>query len=215
METKNTKNCIKCNVEKNIESFGKDKSRKDGLKYKCIECDRQFQKFMYSKHKDKHNQYMKEWYQNNKDTHKKKSKEWVKNNIERNREIQSNYRKNNLEKVRDYDNNWKKEKRKKDLNYKIKVILRERIRDGLKNNYKRGKVLDLLGCSIEEYKLYLEKKFKKDMNWGNYGKYWEIDHIIQLHTFDLTKIENQKIAFNYKNTRPLTIQQNRQRKKYE
>jgi hypothetical protein len=202
MEAKNFKKCMKCNIEKSITCFGKDNSRKDGLKYKCIECDKQFQKHIYPKHKNKHNLYMKEWYQNNKNIHKKSSKNWVKNNIERNQENQSNYRKNNLEKIREYDNNWKKEKRKNDLNYRIKINLRERIRTALKENWKRGKTIQLLGCSIEEYKLYLEQQFTSEMSWENYGIYWEIDHIIQLHTLDLTKIENQEIAFNYRNTRP-------------
>lgn len=215
MELKNIKRCSKCGIKKTYSCFGKDKSRKDGLTYSCSECNNYYQKLKYSKYKELHNKYMKGWYENNKERHNKKSNQWRLDNHEKSLENQRNYRKNNLEKMRKYDNNWKKDKKKKDLNYKIKINLRERIRDGLKNNYKRGKVLELLGCSIEEYKLFLEKQFTPEMNWNNYGILWEIDHIIQLHTFDLTIIENQKLAFNYKNTRPLTIQQNRQRKKYE
>ena len=46
---------------------------------------------------------------------------------------------------------------------------------------------DILECSFEEFKLYLESKFEPWMNWSNYGVYdgllnsgWDIDHIIPL-----------------------------------
>ena len=79
--------------------------------------------------------------------------------------------------------------------------------------YKAAKVTkasDLLGCSIQEYKLYLERLFEPWMTWDNHGshkpdgvKRWKIDHIVPLSHFDLKDPEKQKIAFHYTNTRPL------------
>ena len=61
-----------------------------------------------------------------------------------------------------------------------------------------------LGCSFKEYKSYLEEKFKPGMTWNNMGKNgWEIDHIVPLARFDLSKINNQMKAFHYTNTQPL------------
>ena len=40
------------------------------------------------------------------------------------------------------------------------------------------------------------------MTWQNYG-IWHIDHIQPLSKFNLLKLEQQKIAFNYKNLQPL------------
>ena len=69
-----------------------------------------------------------------------------------------------------------------------------------------------LGCSLENYKLYLESLFTSEMSWSNYGRkggYWEIDHIRPTTSFDLTKEEEIKAAFHYLNTQPLPISENR------
>jgi hypothetical protein len=47
------------------------------------------------------------------------------------------------------------------------------------------------------------------MSWDNWGPYWEIDHILPLSSFNLNTLLEQKKAFNYKNTQPLTIHENR------
>jgi len=49
------------------------------------------------------------------------------------------------------------------------------------------------------------------MNWENYGIYWEIDHKQPISTFDLTKEQEIKECFNYTNTQPLSINENRQK----
>jgi len=78
--------------------------------------------------------------------------------------------------------------------------MRIRLNHALKNNFKNGKTLDLLGCSIKEFKIFLENQFDQNMTWENYGKYWEIDHIHPL---------SKGGSFYYTNTRPLKISENR------
>jgi 5-methylcytosine-specific restriction endonuclease McrA len=46
---------------------------------------------------------------------------------------------------------------------------------------------------------YLESQFTTDINWENYGIYWEIDHIKPL---------SKGGSFHYTNTQPLTISEN-------
>ena len=36
---------------------------------------------------------------------------------------------------------------------------------------KKSRTAEILGCSYEEFRLYLENKFEKWMNWSNHGKY--------------------------------------------
>lgn len=107
---------------------------------------------------------------------------------------------------------WWREYRKKlkqNPQHRIARALRDRIRDALQNNRKYGKSMDLLGCSIQFYKSYLESKFQYGMSWENYGQHgWHIDHIIPCISFDLTIEENQRKCFNYANTQPLWAEDN-------
>ena len=59
-----------------------------------------------------------------------------------------------------------------------------------------------MGCNYETYKQHLESLFTDEMNWGNYGDYWEIDHILPL---------SKGGSFHYTNTQPLTVLENRKK----
>jgi len=99
-----------------------------------------------------------------------------------------------------------------DVNFNLMCLLRDRIIKAIKNEYKSGKSIDLLGCPIEKYKNFIENQFSEGMDWGNHGE-WHIDHITPLNTFDLSKQDEQMKAFNYKNTRPLWASDNLRRPK--
>ena len=89
---------------------------------------------------------------------------------------------------------------------KLAASLRQRMRKVLKGNIKCAETLELLGCSLEEWEIYLENKFTDGMNWDNYGKdvdNWQIDHIKPCASFNLELEEEQKACFHYSNTQPL------------
>jgi hypothetical protein len=106
-------------------------------------------------------------------------------------------------------------KKKRDNNPVIKLAhnVRSRLRKSIK--HKNAKSCALLGCSWNELKLHLESKFTKEMSWNNYGKYWEIDHIIRLANFDLTDPEQLKKACHYTNLQPLSINEHRKKSTLE
>jgi hypothetical protein len=104
-----------------------------------------------------------------------------------------------------------KEKRETDMNYKLQVYLRARIRLAIKNNQKVGSAVKDLGCTIEYLKKYLEKKFYGRMSWENWGDVWELDHVIPLWKFDLTNRKQFLKAVNYKNLQPLTVKDHRKK----
>lgn len=99
------------------------------------------------------------------------------------------------------------------MEFKLLHYLRSRIWSAcFKNNKnKQDKSINLLGCSIKQYKQHLESQFKPEMNWENYGKIWEIDHIIPCDIFDFSLLEEQQKCFHYTNTQPLFKTENRQK----
>lgn len=110
------------------------------------------------------------------------------------------------EAYRALSNRWDKERRIKDPNYRIASNMRSRLSKALKGVIKRSSAVDDLGCSLDEFRLYLESKFEPGMNWDNYGHgvdKWNIDHIEPLSTADLSNPDMQKKLSHYANLRPM------------
>jgi len=89
-----------------------------------------------------------------------------------------------------------------DIQYRLKVVLRKRLWHALKKNQKTGSAVEDLGCTIEEFKIYLESKFQSGMSWTNMGK-WHIDHIKPLDAFDLTDLVQLRQACHFTNLQPM------------
>tara|TARA_B100001540_G_C15589865_1_gene543535 strand:+ start:91 stop:828 length:738 start_codon:yes stop_codon:yes gene_type:complete len=109
---------------------------------------------------------------------------------------------------------WERARKISDPGYKIIKSHYSRINQLIKNS-KSKKTMQLLGCSREFFINHLKKQFKNGMTIKNYGTVWHVDHIIRLHTFRnlATSPKEQKIAFNYINTRPMFAQENLRRPK--
>ena len=92
-------------------------------------------------------------------------------------------------------------------NYRIKANLRTRVWSSLKYNYKAARTLELIGCSIEELKQWLESQFTEGMTWDNYGE-WHVDHVYPCSKFNLEQPYEQRIAFNWFNLQPMWAHDN-------
>lgn len=64
-----------------------------------------------------------------------------------------------------------------------------------------------LGISLSELRPYVERQFAIGMSWENYGKVWEIDHIVPLVT--ASSIEDVHFLFYYMNLQPAFVADNR------
>ena len=90
---------------------------------------------------------------------------------------------------------------------KFKRYIRTRIYNCLRYKNKTKHSVEYLGCSSDEYFKWIFK-YNNNFNLDNHGKDWHIDHVIPLSKFDLHDEEQQLIAFNWRNTMPLSCNEN-------
>lgn len=112
------------------------------------------------------------------------------------------WRKENKDKINEYRRNYQKQRLKNDPLYKLKSSIRNRINLSFKRGGfdKKSKTADILGCSFEDFRVYLQALFDEKMNWENQGE-WHLDHIIPV---SLAETEEDVLKLNhYTNFQPL------------
>lgn len=72
---------------------------------------------------------------------------------------------------------------------------------GLNKNFKS--VIKYIKCDGDFLIKWLEFQFTDDISWDNYPEVWTVDHVLPLARFDLNKLSEQDISFNWKNLSPL------------
>ena len=90
---------------------------------------------------------------------------------------------------------------------KFKRYIRTRIYNCLRYKNKTKHSIEYLGCSSDEYFKW-RFNYNNNYNIDNHGKEWHVDHVIPLSKFDLNIQEEQLIAFNWRNTMPLSCEEN-------
>jgi len=153
------------------------------------------------KNKKKKQKYDKNYNKANKEARKIASKKYRLENKDKIAESNRLYRATqNKQLVRAYHSNYMKNRRNYDPLFKFSCNLRNRINKIFLNKSKPNKTFEMLGCSIEFAKRYLENQFQDGMTWDNYGK-WHVDHKIALCTAKTTE-ELEKLC-HYTNLQPL------------
>lgn len=183
------KTCIKCSETKTQDLFMKGRNI-------CKMCKSLYDKKYREKRGEEYRAQKRQYYRDNKEKVLITAKRWKENNPEKAKLFFRNYRKNKF---------------KTDINYRIKSNLRTRLGNAIKRGQKKGSAVRDLGCSIDFFKKYISKLFKKQMSWENYGIVWELDHIKPLCSFDLQDVEQLKKATHYTNLQPLFVRENRKK----
>lgn len=134
--------------------------------------------------------------------------------------VEKNHKKN-PEKQREKVRIWSKENRFKinrglrekyrnNPDWRLRCLLRSRLKDYKSAWTKGGEYREFLGCTFNELRIHIESLFKSGMSWSNQGE-WQIDHVIPLSWFPkITKNQDKddpfalqiEDAFHYTNLRP-------------
>ena len=181
---------------------------KDG---RCIPCLKEYQENYNKKYWEENKVELAKANKEYQETHREEinemHKKWKKENEVHYKEMVDKWRKENREQINAQKNAYNKEQFKTNIIFKISRILRGRLRQAIKGNFKSGSAVRDLGCTIEFLAAYIAAKFHDGMTWDNWGPVWELDHIEALGLFNLTDHEQFLIACNYKNLQPLTVEE--------
>ena len=216
--------CKNCNVKKDLSNYhtkAMGKFHKDSV---CIPCRAVVSKEKRLNNYEKYRKKEKEYKANNRELVKSRERIRYANNREaeaiRKKESRKlhGHKENEQKRLKRQDPKVKakelayvKNRYKTNINFRLSKLLRQRHAHfcwKLKVN-KMGSSVKDLGCSLEEFKLYLESRFENWMTWENHGRYsryrktWHIDHIIPLIKFNLSNREEYLKAAHYTNMQPL------------
>jgi len=161
--------------------------------------------------------YLREYYQKNKEEIKRKSRQYRLNNKKKIKEYRKLYKQKNREKILEYGRNYRKnnkekankyhrERGKTDIKFRLNRNTTNAIGRSLKQKKAGRKWETLVGYTLQDLMKRLEYQFDENMNWNNYGSYWEIDHIKPKSLFN---IEDFKMAWALGNLQPLEVHKNR------
>lgn len=204
------KKCIKCKKTKPFSEFNKNKRIKDGYHYYCRLCKNKMA--LYDRQvRLKKGLCVKCGSVSAKRLclsclEKRKSYDKTEHAMQLNRCRASKANKKRTE--QGYYQKYLSNRYNNDIQFRIASCLRSRLYQAIKREIKLGSAVNDLGCSIEEFKVYLESQFQPGMSWENYGNgsgytKWNIDHIIPLNTVDLTDREQFLKVCHYTNLRPM------------
>lgn len=199
-ELKICKKCSKCNIPKDITEFPKNG---DYIKNICKECIKIYKINWDKKNPNYQTDYTKVWREDNQDKIKVNHTKDYQDNKEQYLNDKKVYYKDNKEIVVKRVMDYRIKKLKTDPFFRLKENIRGLIRNAFNRKFsiKSKKTVEILGCTFEEFKIYLEKQFDEHMNWSNQNLYWVLDHIKPVA---LAKNEKELFELNhYTNFQPL------------
>lgn len=164
--------------------------------------------------------YWQKYYQNHKKEFSKRYKIWCKNNPDRVKELGrksvKSWRMRNPQKKRDVENKYKRKRIKIDPKFRLDQNISRVLNASLKGLKAEVSWQKLVGYSINELIIHLEKQFDEKMCWNNYGSYWHLDHKRPKSWFkyDNSNDEEFKKCWELKNLQPLEAKENIKKKNY-
>lgn len=228
--------CSKCGVEKpaTAEFFLVVKKR-GALRSECRNCSKIYQTEYKKRDPEKWKDYSRRYVRDvvrpseTKDQQADRraaSRDWHHRNKERaNANSRAYYQRTKIKGIPSY--RWRNEnreeylatqaryrkKRRKNPGNKLRDNISSGIHHSLQGNKGGKKWQSLVNYSLEDLRSHLERQFVQKMSWDNYGRSWEVDHIVPLHLFSYETADDPefKAAWALSNLRPLWWVRNRRK----
>jgi hypothetical protein len=178
-----TRCCSKCGEVKLVSLFLKDRNQ-------CKVCKNAYSREYHAANRDKVLAQKKVYTAANVDKERERKKAYHAANRDKINERHKAYRVANRDKIferekayrvanRDKKREYTKNRKMSDPLYRLQCNIRTLIGMSIKNNgyTKKSSTYEILGCSYEEFKEYIEQQFVDGMSWENRSE-WHLDHKI-------------------------------------
>lgn len=221
--------CTGCNVEKSSSLFMLQPFCVDGLSAQCTECTKGKRSKYIKEHREEFTEKHRKYVEKNRDHvnelqrgyradgryreyFKEKGREYSQEHKDEIREQKRKHREDPevRRRINEYQRAYVKRRSEEEPEYKLMVLLRRRVKGGIRDNVQSVRTRELLGAEVSVVRAYLESQFYPNpetgelMTWENNTHYgWNIDHVIPISEFDLRLPEEQKKAFHVSNVQPL------------
>jgi hypothetical protein len=204
-----SKGCNICGEIKTSDLFDRTSSNVDGITNSCKECLSDKRKIDYCSNKKAISNYQKLRRADRKEKDIISVRIKDKEDRLKNKEYRKTY-------MKTYD----KKRRAIDPLFRLMGNIRSRVTVSFSRGIKSKKTIEILGCSIEDFKKHVESQFESWMSWDNYGvcksdEYkctWHLDHIIPV----IYANNDREICLlnHWSNFQPLCGKQNLEKNKF-
>ena len=116
-----------------------------------------------------------------------------------NRDKIKKYQLKNRDQINTRMNEYIRKRIKTDVNFRLIRNTSRRFQYAFNGKTKSSFTKDIIGIDIDSYRKWLEFQMTPEINWSNIEK----EHFKAICVFDVSKDEELREAFNWKNTQPL------------
>jgi len=184
--TETTTNCVEC---KNDFTYILKDLR--SVKIYCPKCLHEIQKARCKSYK-----------QRNKDKISSYNAMYKAENKESISEYNKKYDSEHREEIQTRQNAYQKNRRATDPEFKFIHAMRTRMNKFMKGQ-KSSSTAELLGCTRNDFIIWIRYQFIGNMEWNNHGSVWHYDHVIPCAIFDQTNADEQEKCWHWSNYRPM------------
>ena len=177
--------CSKCKKNKPLNEYPLSKGKHKSY---CKECGRAMCRNYKRNHKQQISEYNKEYKGEHTDEIKIYNHDY---NLEHRDEIQPR------------QTIYQRERKLVDQKFKLSHDIHVKICDFIKKKLASAYIVDILDCDYDFFVAWLTYQFTDEMTIDNYGKYWQVDHVIPCSLYDITDKDELHKCFNWSNCQPL------------
>lgn len=189
------------NKQRCLDNCRRHRAKVKEAKRPFIEAKRRKREATADERKRLKKEYYKRWKANNRDKVAANARRWYEQN--KHKPID-----------RDVVNRKRRERLARDPIQRVHSAISRSMRASLVNGKGGRTWTTLVGYSVNDLKVHLERQFRRGMSWSNYGSKWEIDHIVPLYVFRQFESEHDpgfKHAWALTNLRPLFCEANKRK----